>query len=351
MSHRSLEARLVARIERDGPITVADYMEACLHDPCDGYYAVRPGLVADFVTAPHVSQMFGELLGAWAVEAWNRLGRPSRVRLVELGPGEGILIADVLRAARIAPGFLDAAEVVLLEVSAPLRERQAAALKGATPRWVSSIDEIGVDAPVLILANEFLDCAPIRQAVRGAEGWRERRVGLDFHGRLTFTPAEPRPEFTQEAPADGVIEWSPALQRLGADIGALVAKAGGTALMIDYGGDGPGDTLQALSSHRKESPLANPGFADLTAHVDFAAFLAAARAAGALTHPLKSHAVFLKSLGLETRAERLARANPAEAAKIGRQVARLTAPDEMGELFKVACVTSPDLVPPGFDVT
>ena len=325
-------------------MTVADYMEACLHDPADGYYATRPGLgeAGDFITAPHVSQMFGELLGAWAAEIWRRMGAPARVRLVELGPGDGTMMGDVLRAARAAPGFVEAIELVLLETSAPLRARQAERLKA---RWIAGLDEIGDDAPVIILANEFLDCLPIRQAVKCADGWRERRVGVGPRGALIFTPGEPRDEIALDAPPGSVLEWSPALRHFGAGIGDLIAGAGGAALFVDYGRDGPGDSLQALARHRREDPLLKPGFADLTAHVDFKALLAAA--APAATHGPVTQGAFLGALGIEARAAVLARANPDEAAKIGRQVARLTDPDQMGELFKVACVASPGLIPPG----
>jgi SAM-dependent MidA family methyltransferase len=320
-------------------------MDACLHDPEDGYYATRPGLGAagDFITAPHVSQIFGELLGAWAAEILRQMGAPARVRLVELGPGDGTMMGDVLRAARAAPGFSEAIELVLMETSAPLRARQAERL---TARWIASLDEIGDDAPVIVLANEFLDCLPIRQAVKCADGWRERRVGLDTHGALAFVAAEARDEIARDAPEGSIFEWSPALRAFGAEIGSLIGRTGGAALFIDYASEGFGDSLQALGRHEKEHPLRNPGLADLTAHVDFGALLAAA--ASVERHGPIGQGAFLKALGIEARAAALARANPSEAAKIGRQVARLTAPDQMGELFKVACIASPELTPPGF---
>jgi SAM-dependent MidA family methyltransferase len=342
MRQSNLRERLAARIAADGPISVAAYMEACLHDPCDGYYAVRPalGAVGDFITAPHVSQMFGELIGLWAAETWTRLGAPPRVRLAELGPGDGTLMSDALRAGAAQPGFRDAAEVVLIETSAPLRARQAVALAHARPRWADRIDDIGDDAPLIILANEFLDCLPIRQAVRCPGGWRDRRVGL-ADGRLAFVAGAP-----VVVPVDGregdIFEWSPALTAFGAAVRDLIAAATGGALFIDYGRDRPelGDTLQALRGHQKEGPLENPGLADLTAHVDFDAL---PRTASILTQ-----GEFLRHLGIEPRATALAAAHPGEAGKIGRQLARLTDADQMGELFKVACIASPCLTPPGF---
>jgi len=341
----NLRHRLIARIRRDGPITVAEYMDACLHDPRAGYYATRPGLGADgdFITAPHVSQMFGELLGLWAAAVWTRLGRPSRLRLVELGPGDGTLMSDVLRAGKIAPGFLSAVEIVLVETSTPLRQRQAVALNGRAARWVSAIGDIGDDAPPIILGNEFLDCLPIRQAVRGEDGWRERRVGIDGAGRLSLIAGQAVDG--PEAPAGAVREWSPELVAVGSTLGALVARASGAALLIDYGHGEPGfgDTLQALRGHQKENPVANPGLADLTAHVDFPAFLAAAGAAGAQVSPVQTQGDFLRRMGIEARASGLGRAHPDQADKISRQLARLTAPDQMGRLFKVARLAAPGL--------
>jgi len=344
-------------IARDGPLSVARYMEICLHDPEQGYYAARPrlGEAGDFITAPLVSQMFGEILGLWAAEIWTRLGRPARVRLVELGPGHGVMMSDALRAAKRAPGFLEACEVWLVETSAPLRQRQAVALKGAPrPRWAARLEDVPADAPMIILANEFLDCLPIRQGVRTPSGWRERRVGLDADGGLAFTPAEPiaPPPRLADAPLGTVVEWSDALARFGSRVGARMAEAGGAALFIDYGRDtpGPGDTLQALRDHRKESPLASPGRADLTAHADFPAFLDAARAAGASVGPIRSQGELLSALGIRVRAAALAKSRPDHAAMIERQLERLLAPSQMGELFKAAVVHQVGLVAPGFEI-
>jgi SAM-dependent MidA family methyltransferase len=331
-------------------------MEICLHDDEEGYYATSPrlGEAGDFITAPLVSQMFGELLGLWAAEAWARLGRPDRVRLVELGPGLGVMMGDALRAARLVPGFLEACEVWLVETSAPLRERQASALEGTpSPRWTGSLADVPADFPLIVLANEFLDCLPIRQAVRTSAGWRERRVGLDSAGGLAFVPAEPvaPPPGLARLPVGTIVEWSDALNRLGHTVGGLMTAAGGAALFIDYGRDtpGPGDTLQALREHCKESPLANPGRADLTAHVDFPAFLSAAQASGAAVGPIRTQGAFLSDLGVRGRAAALAKARPDRAATIHRQLQRLIGAEQMGELFKAAVVHQPGLSAPGFE--
>lgn len=347
----NLRERLIAGIAEGGPMSVADYMIACLHDPCGGYYATRPRLGAggDFITAPHVSQMFGELLGLWAAEVWDRLGRPPRARLVELGPGDGVMMTDILRAARTVPGFLAACEVWLMETSAPLRALQKTAMGDTPPRWIGNLAALPTDAPLIVLANEFLDCLPIDQAVFTAEGWMERRVGVDEEGGLAFRLAGLASPGV--GPLGAVLESSNDLAAVGQTVGEVIGRAGGAALFTDYGRAAPGygDTLQALRGHRKESPLAHPGDADLTAHVDFPAFLSAVRQTGARAAPIRSQGDFLRALGVETRAAALAGARPDRAEAIGRQLARLTAPDQMGDLFKVACIHSPGLLPPGFE--
>jgi NADH dehydrogenase [ubiquinone] 1 alpha subcomplex assembly factor 7 len=354
----SLRDRLAALIAREGPIPVSRYMALCLHDPAEGYYATRPSLgeSGDFITAPLVSQIFGELLGLWAAEIWSQIGRPTRCLLVELGPGHGVMMTDVLRAGRVAPGFLEASELWLVETSGPLRDRQALALNGlASPCWAGSFAEIPGDAPIILLANEFLDCLPIDQAVWSGRGWHERRVDLDGDGRLVFSLDGGR--LHRDAPADApdgaVLEWSDAVGEIGRIVGDRVERFGGAALFIDYGRDTPGlgDTLQAIREHRKETPLQNPGQADLTAHVDFPALLRSARLSGALTTGVVTQRAFMTALGAVTRAEALVRARPDRADTIARQLDRLIAPGQMGDLFKVAAIHGPGLPPPGFETS
>jgi SAM-dependent MidA family methyltransferase len=343
----SLRERLVSRIVRHGPMPISDFMDVCLHDPDEGYYATRPALGerGDFITAPHVSQMFGELLGLWAAEVWARLGRPHRVRLVEMGPGDGTMMSDMLRALRTVPGFLAAADVWLVETSEPLRSAQSATLAGSPIRWARDIGGLPTDLPCILLANEFLDCLPIEQWVRRGGRLYPRRVGIDANGGLAFMDGAPRLAATP-GEAD-IVERSPALARLGGEVGDMIGRVGGAALFIDYGsGEATGDTLQALGSHRKESALARPGEVDLTAHVHFPTFLEAARASGARTAPLETQGDFLRRLGIGLRAEALAKASPRKAPLIERQLQRLVDPARMGELFKVACVHSRDIVAP-----
>lgn len=349
----SLRERLAAQIRASGPISVAQYMSACLHDPREGYYATRPALGADgdFITAPLISQMFGEMVGVWAIAAWREMGRPSPVRLVEMGPGDGTLMSDILRAAKAAPDFLSAADIWLIETSAPLRALQAGRL-GDRVRWADSLSAAPGGAPLLLIANELLDCLPARQFVRTATGWAEQLVGLNAADDLAFVLA-PTPAATllPDAREGAVFEQSAAQAALGAELGQRVVRDGGAALLIDYGRAtaGFGDTLQALIRHRKVDPLACPGEADLTVHADFPAVLAAARDQGALGG-LMTQGAFLASLGIGERAEALVRRHPDRSETIGRQLHRLLAADQMGELFKVACIYAPGWTPPVFGI-
>jgi SAM-dependent MidA family methyltransferase len=358
-----LEHRLKRQIELEGPMTVAAYMAACLHDPEDGYYAARPRLGADgdFITAPLISQMFGELIGLWVGEMWVRLGRPAAVRLVELGPGDGTLMRDALRALRHVCGFAAAADLWLVEPSAPLRALQAAQLAGVEVRWAERLNEVPGSAPLLLIANEVLDCLPARQFVRTEAGWAERRIGLDAAGELTFglspTPGgfEP-PPFAASAPVGAILEVSAAQTALAEEVGLRVVRDGGAALLIDYGRAAPGfgDTLQALSAHIKVAPFATPGQADLTVHADFPAVAAAARLAGAEATPILSQAYVLRALGIDQRAAALTAAAQAkgradQAEVIARQYARLMDPDQMGMLFKAMAIHQKGLVVAGFE--
>lgn len=350
----SLRDRLIGQIRSGGPISIAQYMTACLHDPRDGYYATRPALGpgGDFVTAPLVSQMFGELIGLWLAETWAAMGRPPLVRLVEAGPGDGTLMSDILRAARLAPGFLAAVELWLVEVSEPLRAVQAERLADAAPRWARSLAEVPEGAPLLLVANELLDCLPARQFVRTDKGWAERMVGLDASGDLAFGlgALSAANVSTPSGEAGQVLEQSPAQAAFGTEVGGRIARDGGAALLVDYGRLEPdfGDTLQALRGHRKESPLTAPGEADLTIHVDFPAVLEAARAEGAGAAAM-CQGEFLTRLGVRQRAEALARARPDRADQIARQLDRLIGDDQMGRLFKVACIHPRGIVPPAFE--
>ena len=360
-----LGRRLAERIARFGPLSVADYMAAALTDPEAGYYMTSDpfGASGDFTTAPEVSQMFGELIGLWWAELWQRIGRPNPVWLVELGPGRGTLLADALRAGRAQPGFLEALRIALVEVSPALRARQAETLRSlalsAEPLWLEHSGELP-DGPLLLIANEFFDALPIRQFERTEAGWRERLVGLAEDGESLAWLAGPVspalaalvPESLREAEAGALAEVSPAGLSLAAWLGERLVAEGGGALVIDYGAARPSGrpTLQAVRRHRAQDVLAEPGAADLTAHVDFAGLAQAAGSAGARAHGPVAQGNFLKALGIEIRAAALARsATPEQSLSIQADLERLTSGAGMGEHFKALALTQPDLDSlPGF---
>ncbi|WP_333714800.1 class I SAM-dependent methyltransferase [Yoonia sp.] len=344
---------IAARIARTGPITIADYMAECLMHPTHGYYATRDpfGAAGDFITAPEISQMFGELIGLSLAQAWLDQGSPTPFTLAELGPGRGTLMADVLRATKAVPGFHAAAKVHLVETSATLKALQAKALPLA--HWHDSVTTLP-DAPLFLIANEFFDALPIRQFIRDGDGWRERMVGLE-DDRLTLGLSAPAPlallEHRLADTGDGdLVEICPALPAMVQQIASRIATHGGAALIIDYGDwTSLGDTLQALRGHDHVDPLTTPGAADLTAHVDFAEI---ARHAPPARHTrVTPQGVFLERLGITDRAQALARSLQGEglAAHIAAH-RRLTHPDEMGTLFKViGLYPATATPPPGLD--
>ncbi len=350
----ALAALLARRIGATGPVTVADYMAECLLHPEHGYYSTREpfGAAGDFTTAPEISQMFGELLGLCLAQAWLDQGSPSPVTLAELGPGRGTLMADLLRATRGVPGFHQAARVHLVEASPRLRALQRETLGGHPAAWLDRASDLP-DGPLFLVANEFFDALPIRQFVRGPEGWRERMVGL-AEGRLSWglgpetALAALAHRLGDTAPGD-IVEFCPAAGPIMAEIARRIAAAGGLALAVDYGGwRSRGDTLQALRAHRFDDPLAAPGEADLTAHVDFEAL---ARAAAPCGTALTPQGALLLRLGLEPRAARLARSLTGEALASHEAASRrLTDATEMGTLFKALAVFPPQgPAPAGFD--
>jgi len=353
-----LGAHIAALVASHGPIAVADYMALALGHPVFGYYMTRDplGAAGDFVTAPEISQMFGELIGLWCADQWQQIGTPERVVLAELGPGRGTLMADALRAVtRALPAFANAADIHLVETSPALRAAQARAL-GGRARWHDTVATLP-EGPILLIANEFFDALPVRQFVRTPRGWCERCVRLDGE-RLQFAlapdpaPLPAVPDAFVHAATGAVMELSPARESVAADIAHRIAARNGAALIIDYGHhiSAPGDTLQALKAHQYCDPLAEPGEADVTAHVDFAALARACEGAGARVHGPVTQGEFLKGLGILERAARLKRgAAPQAAQDVDRALHRLTSGDEMGDLFKAMAITSPQAhTPAGF---
>jgi NADH dehydrogenase [ubiquinone] 1 alpha subcomplex assembly factor 7 len=344
-----LLAILRERIAREGPITVEAYMRACLQDPEHGYWqrAATLGADGDFITAPEISQVFGELIGLWAAVTWQTMGGPSPVRLVELGPGRGTLMRDALRAARASPDFRVAVSVHLVEMSAPLCEVQRQTLASeAGIAWRERLDEVP-RGPAIIVANEFLDALPIRQLVFRDNAWRARVVELGPHGTLQFAIGAEMAVHTDLAPQEGaVLDLRPDEDNV---LKALAARAEPfVALFIDYGPSESafGDTLQAVSRHTYVDPLAAPGTADLTAHVQFSVSARKARDLGLAVGGPITQAEFLARLGIVERAQRLMAANPSTAAQIEAAVQRLVSPTGMGGLFKVLTISSPALPPP-----
>lgn len=336
--------RIEAAIRANGPMPVSLYMLMCLHDPRHGYYATRPALNVDFTTAPETSQVFGELLGLWAAHEWRAMGAPASFVLLELGPGRGAMMADMLRAARNVPGFSEAVHIALVEASPVLRAQQELRLAGWPVTFHTGVDD-APSGPIIIIANEFLDCMGVHQAVRTADGWRERQVGLaegglGQTGRLRFGLGPPVIPPEEVRPRGDEVEWAPALETLLAAIAHRFQSQDGRALFIDYGptDHAPGDTLRAFRGGVQVDPLAEPGACDLTADVDFGRLARLAQLGGLGVFGPVTQADFLTRLGIAERGAALAAANPARAGQITSEIAKLIAHDQMGERFKAVCL-------------
>ena len=351
-----LQAEIKKLIKSAGPMPVWRYMELCLTHPRHGYYVSRDplGREGDFTTAPEVSQMFGELLGLWAASVWKAIGSPSLLRLIELGPGRGTMMADALRALRVLPPLYQALSIHLVEINPVLRKRQRSMLSNAQSiAWHDDLDDVP-EGPAIIFANEYFDVLPIHQAVRRETGWHERVVEIDDNGILVFgTAGEPVPRFelllpplVRAAPVGAVFEWRPDTEVM--KIAARVRDQEGAALIIDYGHlrSDVGDTFQAIARHSFADPLKNPGQADVTAHVDFQALVRAAEDIGARVHGPVSQGDFLTRLGIETRAVTLmAKASHEVSEDISGALKRLIGGGRsgMGAMFKVLAVSEPNL--------
>jgi NADH dehydrogenase [ubiquinone] 1 alpha subcomplex assembly factor 7 len=358
-----LEIEIRRRIALAGPMPVAEYMALCLLDPAFGYYTTRDpfGARGDFITAPEVSQMFGELIGLWASAVWKQMGAPENVRLIELGPGRGTMMKDVLRAVQIVPKFRAAIVAHLVEVSPRLKAQQEKTLEGAGVPilWHGALAEVP-KGPAIILANEFFDALPVNQAIKTERGWHERRIQIDSSGHLAFTVTpEAIPLFQNLLPpalraarAGAIFEWRADTAAI--EVGRRIADSQGAALVIDYGHTetGLGETLQAVGQHAYADPLTFPGSLDLTAHVDFQSLARVVEAMGATVFGPIEQSQFLRRLGIERRAAAL-KAKGAHAAEIEQALARLIGHNRtaMGELFKAIAFAHPSVgVPPGFEI-
>ncbi len=345
MTGSTLADRLARAITLAGPMSVAQFMAAANAH----YYATRDPLGAggDFTTSPEISQMFGELIGLWCADLWDRAGRPE-VAWVELGPGRGTLAADARRAMAKA-GLVP--PVHLVETSPVLRDRQAGRLPDAT--WHDAVDTLPTDRPLIVVANEFLDALPVRQLMRRAGRWHERMIACQDTLFLPIAgaavPNAIIPERLRAAPDGSIIETSPASVGVVRALADRLARQGGAALLVDYGYEGPavGDTLQAVRGHAYANPFEEPGERDLTAHVDFATLAAAAQRQGTFAFGTICQGAFLRALGIDARAAALARAHPDAAADVAAARERLVG--AMGELFRVMALGAPGWpTPAGF---
>ena len=357
-----IAGRIAEQIRNGGPVSVAAFMTEAMFDPYNGFYATKNPIGAgeDFITAPAVSQMFGELIGLWCGHVWMDMGQPAPFHLAELGPGTGQMMSDVIRAGRAVPGFMEAAQIHLIEASPALKMVQGQTLTpmGAEIGWLNRIEDIP-PGPALLLGNEFLDCLPVRQAVKHKGQWHERMIGLtgaEEGFRFVMGPqlgadADLVPERLRDAPDGTLVELRPGDQQIVDHLAQRFAEHPGHALFIDYGPaqSEAGDTFQAIRQHRKTDPLEAPGTADLTARVDFEQLAHFARSGGLDVAGPAAQGQWLTALGLEVRAAALIGQAPELKTKIARQVMRLSEPDQMGELFKVMALSTHSLPkPPGF---
>ena len=353
-----LEEKLISTIKADGPISVEQYMQNCLGDPEFGYYMGKDpfGRGGDFVTAPEVSQMFGEAIGVWLATAWLMMGKPKKVNLVELGPGRGTLMVDMLRASKVVEEFADAIEVHMVEMSPALRKLQGEALKGVPVdvHWHQRFEQVPA-GPCLIVANEFFDALAIRQIVRDGDKWYERMVEVDESDNLTIgvsdeplTRAE-IPGWARDCEDGSIAEISPQRFAMAERIGSHVRKNGGAGLIVDYGHamSFAGDTFQAVRKHKFVDVLHRPGQSDLTSHVDFQALAEGFEAGGASVHGPRTQRGFLIAMGLREREASLRKnARARERIMLSRQAERLVGEKQMGNLFKVLAITDGTLEEP-----
>ncbi|MFT3940737.1 MULTISPECIES: SAM-dependent methyltransferase [unclassified Rhodopseudomonas] len=352
----ALATEIKRLIKAAGPMPVWRYMELCLGHPEHGYYVTRDplGREGDFTTSPEISQMFGELLGLWSASVWKAADEPETLRLIEIGPGRGTMMADALRALRVLPVLYQSLSIHLVEINPVLRQKQQTMLAGIRNiHWHDSFDDVP-EGPAVILANEYFDVLPIHQAIKRETGWHERVIEIGASGELVFgVAADPirgfealLPPLVRLAPPGAVFEWRPDTEIL--KIASRVRDQGGAALIIDYGHlrSDVGDTFQAIASHSYADPLQHPGRADLTAHVDFDALGRAAESVGARAHGPVTQGTFLKRLGIETRALSLmAKATPQVSEDIAGALQRLTGEGRgaMGSMFKVIGVSDPKI--------
>lgn len=339
----TLKDRLIAMIRASGPISVATYMDLCLHDRRHGYYATRPGLGEDFITAPETSQVFGELIGLWAAHEWQEMGRPKRFSLIEIGSGRGTLMADALRATGTVDGFHAAMDLSFIETSPVLQGQLKTRFADMAIGFLPGLDAVSSQHPIILIANEWLDCLPVQQFVRIGDAWHERVIGLDEAQQLKFglDPSSLPPEIspTQDQSA---IELQPGLKTLSETLSHVFKATSGRALLVDYGPANatPDDTLRSYRDGVQIDPLSAPGASDLTCDVDFSRLSRLMNRQGLGVAGPISQGEFLQSLGAEARLNQLARQNPEAADALYQGVVKLVDPAQMGERFQVMIISS-----------
>lgn len=360
-----------SRIAQHGPMGLDEYMALCLGHPQHGYYMTRDpfGAGGDFTTAPEISQLFGEMIGVWLADLWIKFGKPSDFILLEVGPGRGTLMADIMRATKRVPGFHDAAKIHLMEISPVLRNAQSKVLVNYETRWIDGLEALNSAIPVFVIGNEFLDALPVRHFVRKGETWAERVVGLGEGNTLQFglkdadyVGLESLGDRQLKVKDEEILELSPAVSGFIKTVNELLIKQSGAALFLDYGyaKTAAGETLQAVRSHRFENVLEHPGESDLTAHVDFENVGRLAKQDGVFIHGPIEQGIFLKNLGIEFRAQKLidglqlnsssvCGVDEPQIEMIKSGLHRLIDTDQMGSLFKaIALCHDPEIIPAGF---
>ena len=336
-----LRDRLIAMIRASGPISVAAYMDLCLHDRRHGYYATRPGLGEDFVTAPETSQVFGELIGLWAAHEWQQMGAPERFSLTEIGPGRGTLMADALRATAGVPGFHAAMDLCFIEASPVLKSHLTERFATSDIQFLNDLDAVPTDRPFLLIANEWLDCLPVQQFVKVGAAWHERVIGLDANDTLQIgLSSSALPDEISPSGPQTSIEIQPGLKTLMETLQHLFNTTAGRALFIDYGPADTSleDTLRSYFKGEQIAPLAAPGKSDLTCDVDFRRIGHLAKALGLRVDGPISQSQFLLTLGAEARLNQLAKQHPGQADELYTRVRKLVDPVEMGNRFQALAI-------------
>ena len=345
----SLKNIITAEINKSGPITISQFMEHCLYHKQFGYYSSKArtiGVLGDFITAPEISQVFGELIGVWLAQTWIDRGKPSPFSLVELGPGNGTMMRDILNSWKKIPGLTESASIVLVETSQTLKDRQKTLLRNYGATWVNSVIEIP-EQPLFVLGNEFLDALPIRQFKKTNNNWCERSVDIAKNNELRFIyqPCSYNMELNvlyNNVPNEAIVEWSDIATQIVTDLSNKIKRNGGVSLFIDYGYyNGFGDTLQAMTQHSYCDPLANPGETDITAHVNFKNIYNLVQRKGLRASNLENQRSFLLKLGIKARAHILAKKMSDKKKKLHYEaINRLIDKDQMGNLFKVIGFTN-----------